>query len=423
MSTLTPNYGLIVPDNTDTVAQVRADYATNLGIIDNNLGGGGGSGNVDDVEVNGVSVLNPQTHVAEITSYKEVTQAQYNALPSSKLTDGIAYFIKDGGGGSGSGGSFLLMITAETGETVTATKDGTTLTATEVSTGVYEVEVTSAGTWTISDGTNTDTVDVGIYTATLSSVPEGSTVLPTDDISTWLACGERNEGYTTLSQVLGDSVCLSALLNNNNANDYLVRSTTWASTITADSSAMSFIGLNNYCSNTLLSDTTWRTAICNSTYFESVLNVKVPAMTDATHPSGLVFFHSEESSLYAYYAFDGDEVKRYVTANYEPIADYLIGYAFPSSERIYKAEFKGGGGGTWTLGIYFGNSTSDLVSVSDTNTTIADQVSTFNYILTDNTAKTHFAMKCTASDRPYMRVSGNYGFSLYELQFYGRKDI
>lgn len=57
-------------------------------------GGGGGSGNVDDVYVNGVSVLDSQ-HIAQIKSYKEVTQAQYDALPSSKLTDGIMYCITD----------------------------------------------------------------------------------------------------------------------------------------------------------------------------------------------------------------------------------------------------------------------------------------------------------------------------------------
>ena len=41
MSTLTPNYGLIVPENTDDITQVRADYATNLATIDNIQGGGG----------------------------------------------------------------------------------------------------------------------------------------------------------------------------------------------------------------------------------------------------------------------------------------------------------------------------------------------------------------------------------------------
>ena len=48
---------------------------------------------VSDVEVNGISVLN-QT-VANITSYEEVTVAQYNALPAEKKNCGIAYFIKD----------------------------------------------------------------------------------------------------------------------------------------------------------------------------------------------------------------------------------------------------------------------------------------------------------------------------------------
>ena len=50
---------------------------------------------VSDVKVNGVSVVDLNNE-AQITSYKEVTQAQYDALPNTKLTDGIAYFIKDG---------------------------------------------------------------------------------------------------------------------------------------------------------------------------------------------------------------------------------------------------------------------------------------------------------------------------------------
>lgn len=60
----------------------------------------GGGGNVDDVEVNGVSVVDAQK-VAKIKSYEEVTQAEYNALPDSKLNDGILYAIKDVGGSDG----------------------------------------------------------------------------------------------------------------------------------------------------------------------------------------------------------------------------------------------------------------------------------------------------------------------------------
>lgn len=58
--------------------------------------GGGGSGNVDDVYENGVSVLG-QDHIARTKSYKVLTQAEYDALPASKLTDGIMYCISDSG--------------------------------------------------------------------------------------------------------------------------------------------------------------------------------------------------------------------------------------------------------------------------------------------------------------------------------------
>lgn len=55
----------------------------------------GEAGQVDDVKVNGTSVVSNK--IAEITSYKEVTQAEYNALPSSKNSDGVAYFVKNSG--------------------------------------------------------------------------------------------------------------------------------------------------------------------------------------------------------------------------------------------------------------------------------------------------------------------------------------
>lgn len=60
-------------------------------------GSGGGGGNVDDVYVNGESVLD-ENKIAQVTSYKEVTLAEYMALPDTKLNDGVMYCIKDVGG-------------------------------------------------------------------------------------------------------------------------------------------------------------------------------------------------------------------------------------------------------------------------------------------------------------------------------------
>ena len=129
MATYTPNYNLEKPEATDPFENFRQSYNGNMDIIDLNMGGGGsgdtvswtqiqatgtkiaeidingtsqdvyaptggGGGSVNDVLVNGVSVVDGNGD-AQITSYKEVTQAQYDALPSSKESDGIAYFIKD----------------------------------------------------------------------------------------------------------------------------------------------------------------------------------------------------------------------------------------------------------------------------------------------------------------------------------------
>ena len=454
MATQTTNYHLSKPDATDPFGNFRQSYNDNMDIIDANLGGGGGSsslaglsdvnlttpsdgqvltydsnsskwvnangggggGDVMDVEVNGVSVVDGNK-VAKITSYKEVTQAQYNALPATKLTDGIAYFIKDGGG-SGSGSSFLLVITAETGETVTATKGATTLTATETSTGIYEVTITEPGTWTLTDGSNTTTVDVGVYTATLSSVPEGSTVLPTDDVSIWLACGERTEEYTTLSQVLGDSVCLSALLNNNNANDYLVRSTTWASTITADSSAMTYIGLNNYCANTLLADSTWCNAICNSEYFESVLNVKVPVMTSNTAPEGVASQseYSDNTHL-AWRVFDNNSSTSWNT-NSSP-SNAWVQYEFVNKVKIYKMSVTSIYATKRRLKTFSLLASDDNFATYDTliplTTLPDDNVVLFEYVCNPNAERKAYRLANVTS------YTGN--AQIYTLQFYGRKDI
>ena len=197
-------------------------------------------------------------------------------------------YAPQGGGGF----SALIIVTdALAGVTITATKGGVTKTGTSIGNNQYEISVDSSGTWTISDGTNTATVTVTAQTTyylTLG-VPDGSTVTPTDDIQTLLNCANIwDKSYTTLTELLSDSTSLQAVISSNNAIDYLVRSTTFASDVTADSTAMSYIGLNNYASNTLLGDATWCSAICNSTYFESVLNVKVPTMTSATTPSGTV---------------------------------------------------------------------------------------------------------------------------------------
>ena len=256
-----------------------------------------------------------------------------------------------------------------------------------------------------------------------SSIPDGKTVLPTDDISIWLACGGRSETYTTLSQVLADSTCLSALINDNNAVDYLVRSTTWASDVCGDSSAMSYIGLNNYASNTLLGDSTWCSAICNSTYFESVLNVKVPTMTGYTTPSGEASANAEYTgggvTYRAWYAFDG---KPHAQSSWMPAYNLnpaWLQYEFTNAVAVRKADIttysnrlkdfniQGSNNGTDFTTIYTGSCPDGGSGV--------DVKHTFNFI--NNTAFKYYRLNCLTGG------TGAQYFDLSAVQYYGRANV
>ena len=224
----------------------------------------------------------------------------------------MAYFdcqIVQGGGG------IILVVTCNSiyaGATITATDGETTLQATCPSSSPYTVEfkIPNSGSWTISGTASGQTGSITVVipdSATLNPpIPTGSTVTPVNDIQIWLHCaGIWDKAYTTIGQVLADASTLQALIASNNAADYMARSTSWASAVTANSSAMTYIGANNYCANKLLADSTWFNAICNSTYFESVLNVKVPTMTSNTAPFGEVSASGYYDTFYPWHAFNG----------------------------------------------------------------------------------------------------------------------
>lgn len=134
---------------------------------------------------------------------------------------------KQSGGGGGGATITVSYSAAYYGKTITCSDGTTTYTATTTSSGSTTFNVNAEGTWTITCNGKTTSVDVVLeYEASMT--PEGSTVLPTDDIQTWLACaGITGKSYTTLAEVLADSTTLLALMSDNNAVDYLVRSKTW----------------------------------------------------------------------------------------------------------------------------------------------------------------------------------------------------
>ena len=254
----------------------------------------------------------------------------------------------------------------------------------------------------------------------ISTVPDGSTVLPTDDIAIWLKCGQRSETYTSLSQVLADSTCLGALIADNNAVNYMVRSTTWASTVCADSGAMTLIGGNNYCANTLLGDSTWLNAICNSTYFESVLNAKVPVMTSNTTPSGKVtYLRRSGTSTDGYKAFNENTSNSWRVNSNVLNGSYII-YHFTSQVRVNKVvnNYRTGSSAVvkftdWEL--YGSNDNVSYTDIGEINAN-GDGANVTN-ILANSNKYSYYKLVCKSAS-----ASGtNYGFAI--LQFYGRVDV
>lgn len=247
------------------------------------------------------------------------------------------------------------------------------------------------------------------YNLTISLIPEGATATPTDDIQTWLQCaGIFNKTYTTISQVLADNTTLLALISDNNAADYMARSTTWANAVVANQTAMGYIGNNDYCADKLLSDSTWLTAICNSSYFESVLNVKVPTMTSDTTPSGVCYANSiyeNRADYAAWKAFDGSDSTRW-TSVYNT-TNVFVSYKFTAPINVRKATIKPSGAYLTDFKLQASNDNSTWVDLY--SGTYSDGGAAHDYNFINN------------NDYLWYRLFSPNGMVLLStLQFYGR---
>jgi len=187
-----------------------------------------------------------------------------------------------------------------------------------------------------------------------------------------------------------------------------------ASAICDNSTAMSYIGLNNYCANTLLADSDWCEAICNSTYFESVLNVKVPVMTGNTTPSGVCSGSTKYTGRDYYQAFDGDS-STYWYAHDSDIPAY-IQYQFTSAVKVKYVVFDVSGG-----------TDPSQARVKDYDIK-ADGVVVYSgtHQTTSATEKAYLYNNETSAAPWQVYVKNMWGgarIGLNQLQFYGRADV
>lgn len=318
------------------------------------------------------------------------------------------------GGSGGSGADLIVTCSANFAGSIITCTDGTnTFTETCPSSSPYEVTFESipTGTYTISGVASGQTVSttktILDFDAELNAIPDGSTVTPTDDIQIWLHCANIwDKDYTTISQVLADASTVQALVASNNAADYMARSTTWSTDVTADSSAMSYIGLNDYCSDALLYDSTWLTAICNSTYFESILNIKVPTMTSDTTPSGEAFADSSKTN--AWKSFDGNDATQ---PDGGGGTEHYFGYDFETNVKVLKVAIKG-----------YGGNTKNAIQYSNDKSIWSDAQTLSESDIGSNVLKTH-NISDSGSHRYWRFYESNtvsFTGMIYTLQFYGR---
>lgn len=320
------------------------------------------------------------------------------------------------------------------GLNLTCTDGNTTITKTAPIAGnTMSFYPPNTGTWTISGIYSGVTYSTGNITvsslstavsATLQTIPNGSTVTPTDNVQKLLNCaGIFDKNYTTIAQLLADSTSLLTVISSNNAVDYLVRSTTFASSVCANSTAMTDIGANDYCATTLLGDATWCTTICNSTYFESVLNKKVPTMTSATTPSGEVFQSDNyDASMVGWHAFDGvtnNNSNAWHSTNTPP---HYIGFDFTNAVTIYRVDITSDGRVTdGNITFKMQGSSNKTSSYTDSSSNLAINgmgiIGTVHKFVFANTNKKRYHRLYTASG--YTNSSNGY-CTIQELQFYGR---
>ena len=251
------------------------------------------------------------------------------------------------------------------------------------------------------------------------TVPEGSTVTPTDDVQILLHCANIwDKSYTTIGEVIADDDTLFLTLIDNNAIDYLVRSTTFVSSIVASESAMQYIGASDYASETLLSDSTWLTAIDGSAYKDYVINAKVPTMTSDTTPSGVASASSiTDSSHPAYYAFDGNDSTTWQSANG---LSQTIQYRFVQSAKLCKCVILSGPAVNYLkeYDIQGSNDGSDW-DVIGSYTNSSSSTSDFSHLI-NSTAK-YLYFRLNIRDTYQLTASSKYG-RIKTLQFYGREN-
>jgi len=185
--------------------------------------------------------------------------------------------------------------------------------------------------------------------------------------------------------------------------------------ITSNAEAMRILGKYDYACEALLSDSTWVSAIANSTYYDSVLDVKVPTMTSNTAPSGEAGASSSNGARPPYQAFNG----KTINVN-DGTTFWLVGtppgyvyYHFTQPINVVKAKVANQSGSSVTL------QSKWMYSDDGVDWTDATQLEDFQ-TSTSRVIYTYDFPSCGAHEYWAFYISGQYAIG--EVQFYGRHE-
>lgn len=148
MAQYTPNFNLYEPDSTDDFADFRTEFNNNMNIIDQNLGGGGGSGGHTIIDENGQSMT--QRTGLEFTGNVQVTDDSVN---DKTIVDIL-------GGGGNVYGAFVDTDRVIQSSTTLTNDNPTTYTATEDCAVIVGYYGTATDGYIKIDGVNASTVYV-----------------------------------------------------------------------------------------------------------------------------------------------------------------------------------------------------------------------------------------------------------------------
>jgi hypothetical protein len=176
-----------------------------------------------------------------------------------------------------------------------------------------------------------------------------------------------------------------------------------------NSTAMTDIGANDYCANTLLADATWCSAICNSTYFESVLTTKVPTMTSNTTPSGVASASNVASGHQPYLAFDGNNSTYAAITN--AVAEYFQ-YQFTTTVKAFILDYLSPDENVSEWKVQGSNDNSTYTDIPNSAFTMSTTMS--RVVMNNDTAYQYYRITVTKKHPSYN------GLGAYTLQLYGR---